>query len=84
MDNLADQMLDELEASISDLITNFGNHDGDCTNAAQLRNAAKVGPCSKHKHTLEKRTARVESALMQFKALRNLFGSGVNNEQRTL
>ncbi len=82
MSTVAEQMLSELEESVKDLVDNFGNHEGDCTNAAQMKNVAKVAPCTKHQELLAKRKARVESALMQLTLLRNMFTAGLSNEQR--
>jgi len=80
--SIADEMLDELEAAVTDFITNYGKHDGECTNVVQVRNLPKVDACSKHLKAMAEREARVKSALLQFKTLRNLFTVGLNNEER--
>lgn len=82
MASIVEQMMSELETSIRDLLDNLGKHEGDCTNAAQVKIAIPIPACTKHQKALDARKARVESALMQFNVLRNLFTEGFSNDQR--
>jgi hypothetical protein len=74
MSTTAEQLLAELENAATDLFK-WGNHEGDCTNANQMKLVPKVAPCTKHAEMLKKREKRFKEALQNFKLLRDVFGT---------
>jgi hypothetical protein len=72
MSTTAELLLKELEDSAQELLT-VGEHPGQCTNANQLKVAAKIPPCSKCLTVNKAKEERFWQALSQFKMLRDVF-----------
>ncbi len=73
MPTTAEQLLADLEAAAEDLLKG-GEHDGQCTNAHQMKLLPPVAGCKKHESAQRARADRFRQALESFKIMRDVFG----------